>query len=96
MLQQFWIIVNIRRKNMCLAVPGKIETVDEKSSPRMASVNFGGLIRDVCIEFLPEIKPGEYVIVHAGYALEKINEQQAEKQLKAFLEAEYSIISRSK
>lgn len=81
---------------MCLAVPGKVESIDEKSSPKMATVNFGGILKDVCIDFLPDIKTGEYIIVHAGYALEKINEEEAENQLQAFIEAEYLIRSRTK
>jgi hydrogenase expression/formation protein HypC len=82
---------------MCLAVPGMIERVDaEDINPRMADVNFGGVKRQVCIDFLPDVKIGEYVIVHVGFALEKINKEEAEEQLKIFAEAEDIIRSRMK
>lgn len=74
---------------MCLAIPGKIEKIiDAGKTPRMAEVNFGGVLKEVCIDFIPDLIPGEYVIVHVGYALERINAGEAEKQLRAFLDAE--------
>jgi hydrogenase expression/formation protein HypC len=80
---------------MCLAIPGLIERVDlEGVIPRMADVDFGGIKKQVCIDFLPGIKPGEYVIVHVGFALEKIDKEEAEKQLRVFIEAEEIIRSR--
>jgi hydrogenase expression/formation protein HypC len=81
---------------MCLAVPGKIEKIDNSSSPKMAKVSFGGLYRDVCIDFMPDIKTGEYVVVHAGYALERINQKEAEEQLRVFMKAEDLLRDRRK
>jgi hydrogenase expression/formation protein HypC len=74
---------------MCLAVPGLIERVDSQSlSPRMADADFGGVKKQICVDFIPDIKPGDYVMVHVGFALEKINKEEAEEQLRAFITAE--------
>ncbi|MCJ7553511.1 MAG: HypC/HybG/HupF family hydrogenase formation chaperone [Ignavibacteriaceae bacterium] len=74
---------------MCLAVPGKVQKIDNtNTSPRMAEVNFDGLIKQVCVEFINDIKVGEYVMVHVGYALNKVDEKEALNQLKAISEAE--------
>ena len=62
---------------MCLAIPGKIESIDTSSQPLMAKVNFGGIIKNVCIEFLPETKVDDYVLVHVGMALTKVDEKEA-------------------
>jgi hydrogenase expression/formation protein HypC len=62
---------------MCLGIPGKIlETFDSKGL-RMAKVQFGGIVRDVCLEYVPESVTGEYVIVHVGFAISKVNEEEA-------------------
>ena len=54
---------------MCLGVPGKITEIHTTGALRMAKVDFGGVVREVCIETLPEAKIGDYTIVHAGFAL---------------------------
>ena len=63
---------------MCLAVPGRIThiTEDEPLS-RMAKVNFGGIAKDICMAFVPDARAGDYVLVHAGFALETIDEAEA-------------------
>ena len=63
---------------MCLAVPGKIENIsgDEPLS-RTGKVNFGGIIKEVSLAYVPEAKIGDYVIVHAGFAISKIDEEEA-------------------
>lgn len=68
---------------MCLAVPGKIESIDE-SNPnlKMAKVNFGGIVKDICIDWISEPKVGEYILAHVGFALNKIDEEEAEETLK--------------
>lgn len=74
---------------MCLAIPGKVQKViEEKSSPRMVEVNFDGVVKQVCIDFIPDIKVGEYVMVHVGFALNKVDEKEALNQLKAISTAE--------
>jgi hydrogenase expression/formation protein HypC len=63
---------------MCRAIPGKIISID-KSNPEliMAKVNFAGIIKDVCLNWLPDSQIDEYVIVHVGFALNKIDEVDA-------------------
>jgi hydrogenase expression/formation protein HypC len=64
---------------MCLAVPGKIlETKEEKGS-RFGRVQFGGITRQVQLDFVPEAGVGDYVIVHVGFALSKVNAEEAER-----------------
>jgi hydrogenase expression/formation protein HypC len=63
---------------MCLAVPGKITSFDESNPDlKMAKVNFNGVTKDVCVQWLPDVKIGDYVLVHVGFALNKIDEQDA-------------------
>jgi hydrogenase expression/formation protein HypC len=67
---------------MCLAIPGKVEEIDVNSKPLMGKVSFGGVQKNICLEWLPDIKIGEYVIVHVGFALNKIDEEEAKETLK--------------
>lgn len=66
---------------MCLAVPGKISEIYTIGAMRMAKVDFGGVVREVCIETLPEAKVGNYTIVHAGFALNLLSEEEAQSTL---------------
>jgi len=68
---------------MCLAVPGRIETIEEKGA---AKVDFGGVKRKVFLDLLPEARVGDYVIVHAGFAIELLNEKEAKETLALFKE----------
>jgi len=72
---------------MCLAVPGKIVSID-KSNPelKMAKVTFSGVAKEICIEWLPDVKVGDYVLVHVGFALNKIDEKDAEETLRILRE----------
>ena len=67
---------------MCLAVPGKILEIDTSANPIMGKVNFGGIKKDVCLELVPEAKCGDYVVVHVGFALSIVDEQEALETLK--------------
>lgn len=71
---------------MCLAVPGKIIEISENLPIRMGKVDFGGVIREICLEAVPEAKLDDYVIVHAGFALNLLSEQEAMDSLEAFKE----------
>jgi hydrogenase expression/formation protein HypC len=71
---------------MCLAVPGKILEIKEGPGLIMARVDFGGVLRDACIEALPEVKVGDYVIVHAGFALNILSQEEAMETLAALKE----------
>jgi len=66
---------------MCLAIPGKIESVRGGEDPitKTARVNFGGIFKEVSLAYVPDARVGEYVIVHVGFALSKVHEQEALK-----------------
>ena len=67
---------------MCLAVPGKIVSIDDSNPElRMAKVNFGGVMKDICIQWLDDIKIGDYVLTHVGFALNKIDQKDAEETI---------------
>ena len=71
---------------MCLAVPGRIESIREEQGTRMGTVNFGGVVRDVCLAYVPEALVGDYTIVHVGFALSRIDEAVALETLRTFAE----------
>jgi len=62
---------------MCLAIPGKVLEIDESGPLKMSKVDFGGIRKDVCIEWTPDVEVGEYVIVHVGCAISKMDEREA-------------------
>jgi hydrogenase expression/formation protein HypC len=70
---------------MCLAVPGKIIEIDTSNVDlKMAKVSFGGIIKNICIEWLPDTVEGDYILAHAGTALNKIDAMDAEATLQIF------------
>jgi len=73
---------------MCLAVPGKILEIDYTSQPFMGKVDFGGIQKRICLELTPDAVVGEYVIVHVGFAISKLNETEALETLKLIEEME--------
>ncbi len=64
---------------MCLAVPGKILDIRDEQSGRVARVQFGGITREVRLDFVPEAQVGDYVVVHVGFALSQLNAEEAER-----------------
>jgi hydrogenase expression/formation protein HypC len=62
---------------MCLSVPGKILKIKKN----MARVDVGGLLRDISLDLCPEVSIGEYVLIHAGFAIQKVDEKEAEETL---------------
>ncbi|MCW8908583.1 MAG: HypC/HybG/HupF family hydrogenase formation chaperone [Sedimenticola sp.] len=70
---------------MCLAIPGKVVAIDEATDT--ATVSVGNVKKDVSIALVEDVAPGDYLLVHVGYALNKISEEEAEKTLKLFEEA---------
>ena len=65
---------------MCLAIPGKVETIaGDDPITRMGRVNFGGVIKEACLAYVPEVQVGDYVIVHVGFALSKVDEAEAQQ-----------------
>jgi len=71
---------------MCLAVPGKIVEIYENGGMKMAKIDFGGVSREACIAALPEAKPGDYTIIHAGFALNLLSEAEAMETLELLAE----------
>jgi hydrogenase expression/formation protein HypC len=66
---------------MCLGIPGKIVEIFEKDKIRMCTVDFGGVQREVCLDFIPEAKVGDYTIIHVGFAISLLSEEEAKETL---------------
>ena len=65
---------------MCLAIPGKIESITgDDALSRMGKINFGGILKEASLAYVPEAKIGDYVIVHVGFALSRVDEDEAQK-----------------
>lgn len=64
-------------KEMCLGIPGKILEVREQDSLLMGKVEFGGIVKDICLAYVPETQVGDYVLVHVGFAISRIDEDEA-------------------
>lgn len=64
---------------MCLGVPGKLLEVYEQDGLPMGKVEFGGIVKQTCLAYTPEAKPGEYVIVHVGFAISQVDEAEAQE-----------------
>ncbi|MER5971971.1 HypC/HybG/HupF family hydrogenase formation chaperone [Streptomyces sp. NPDC002055] len=69
---------------MCLAVPGRVLEIEERDGTRMARVDFGGVVKDVCLEYVPDMRIGDYAIVHVGFALQRLDEESARQTLELF------------
>lgn len=76
---------------MCLAIPGKLLSIDTSTHPTMGVVSFGGVEKQICLEWLPEVTVGEYVIVHVGFAISKMDENEAMETLKLISEIDDSL-----
>jgi hydrogenase expression/formation protein HypC len=68
---------------MCLAVPGKVISLNEDGPMKMGKVDFGGVVMDICMEFLPEARVGDFVLAHVGTALTLLDEKDAAETLEA-------------
>jgi hydrogenase expression/formation protein HypC len=66
---------------MCLAVPGKIVSIEGEDFARMARVSFEGIIKDVSLAYVPEAQVGDYAVVHVGFAISLLNEEEALRTL---------------
>lgn len=79
---------------MCLAIPGKILEIQKLGQMRAARVQFGGIVRQVSLDFVPEAGLGDYVMVHVGFAISRVDSSEAERTYKLLqemgaLEAEF-------
>ena len=64
---------------MCLAIPGKLVEKTESGGMLTGRVQFGGILRDACLDFLPEAEVGDYVLIHVGFAISRLDEDEARK-----------------
>lgn len=85
---------------MCLAVPGKILNAQVDNDVRVGRVEFGGIVRSACLDFVPEAQPGDYVMVHVGFAISRVDAAEAERTYKVLeemglLEAELAAMRES-
>lgn len=71
---------------MCLAIPGKIIEIYETDSLRMARLDFGGIIKEICLAYVPEAEVGEYALIHVGFAISLMDEEEAQETLKLIRE----------
>ena len=74
---------------MCLGIPGKIIGIEDNPlGIRMGKVSFGGIIKEVCLAFTPEAQVGDYVVVHVGFAISRLDEEEAQQTLEMLAELE--------
>ncbi len=66
---------------MCLGVPGKIVEIYEKGGLKMAKVDFGGIFREACLDYVPEVKINDYCVIHVGFAISLLSEKEAKETL---------------
>jgi hydrogenase expression/formation protein HypC len=71
---------------MCLGIPGKITELYQQDGLLMGRVDFGGALREVCLSYIPEAKAGEYVVVHVGFAISLLSEEEAQLTLQTLQE----------
>ena len=71
---------------MCLGIPGKVTAIWQESGTRMSTVDFGGTTKTVCLAYLPDLDIGEFAIIHAGFAISRLDENSAKDTLKMFAE----------
>jgi len=64
---------------MCLAIPGKVSQIDVQDGVRCGRVQFGGITRQACLDFVPEVNVGDYVMVHVGFAISVVDKDEAER-----------------
>ncbi len=71
---------------MCLGIPGKITEIYEQDSLKMAKIDFGGIVKEVCLAYTPEARVGNYALVHVGFAISLMDEEEAQETLKLMKE----------
>ena len=71
---------------MCLGIPGKVVEIYEANGTRMGKVDFGGVTKEVCLAYVPEVVVGDYTIIHVGFAITKLDEKSAMESLQLFQE----------
>ncbi len=72
---------------MCLGITGQVTEINSQELLRMVKVDFGGVVREVCLAYVPEANVGDYVVVHVGFAISQINEEAARQTFDLMKEA---------
>ena len=85
-LRRVRIVLALGRDALCLAIPGKILEIQELGQTRAARVQFGGIVRQVSLVFVPEANLGDYVMVHVGFAISRVDSAEAERTYKLLQE----------
>lgn len=80
------VVLTVEDPTVCLAIPGKILEIQEQGPLRAARVQFGGIVRQVSLNFVPEAGLGDYVMVHVGFAISRIDADEAERTYKVLEE----------
>jgi hydrogenase expression/formation protein HypC len=73
---------------MCLGIPGKVIEIYQTNDMKMGKVDFGGVIKETCLEFLPDIQVGDYTIVHVGFGISQLDEEEAQRTMEMLREME--------
>jgi hydrogenase expression/formation protein HypC len=71
---------------MCLGIPGRITEIYEADSLKMAKIDFGGIVKEVCLAYTPEAEVGNYALIHVGFAISLMDEEEAQETLKLIKE----------
>ena len=71
---------------MCLGIPGKVIELYQANGMKMGKVDFGGVVKEACLEYLPEIQVGDYTIIHVGFGISQLDEEEAHQTLKLLRE----------
>jgi hydrogenase expression/formation protein HypC len=71
---------------MCLGVPGKVVEIYETHGTRMGKIDFGGIQKEACLAYVPEVELGDYTIIHVGFAITRLDEESAMETLRLFEE----------
>lgn len=73
---------------MCLGVPGKVIEISQRDGLKMGRIDFGGVVKEACLEYVPDIQIGEYTLIHVGFAISRIDEEEAQRTLDLLAEME--------
>jgi hydrogenase assembly chaperone HypC/HupF len=73
---------------MCLGVPARVLEIRRTGEPRMGTVDFGGVQREICLDWVPDVREGDYVLIHVGFAISVIDEAEARETLRLLAELE--------
>ncbi|MFZ0391530.1 MAG: HypC/HybG/HupF family hydrogenase formation chaperone [Calditrichia bacterium] len=69
---------------MCLAIPGEVVKISEEHGLKMGEIDYSGVRKEACLEYVPEVQQGQFVLVHAGFAIAVLDEEEAQKSLEVW------------